>query len=635
MVVAVLLACLGPIASGDLWWHVRTGVWILENGHLPTTDPFSHTAGDKPWVLQEYGSQVVFGWLYNLGGFGLLKAFSAALSLGILAVVWRRARRSVDVSYAAAFTCLFALLFALKWELRPHLFSLLLFFWMESCLFPSRPAGEPALGKIDDTDTPGPMRMATLFGISALWVQLHAEALFAPLLVLAVAVGALIANLRSQAPIRQLGAWTAMFLAALVGTMASPLFLEPHHYALFGRGVPQQFIEEWFRPWVLPGDERFAPLTLGVFVAYAAALLLGGLLAIKVLTSKLDRTSSAAGSAVSWQRLAFLAGCLLFALSARRFFWLTWFPLLDAAALYLGSRPKLRANALVPGALALVFALLLFPTHYVATAGRAIQSGEYGSLVDPSLFPAGATDFARDAQLQGNLYNPYEWGGYLGWTLGDAAPIFIDARTVLFEDVIVERWQAERDDAVRAEVFERRDVELVVFKHFVDHGKGLRPWTPNSGAKSPNWIRVWNDRLATVWVHEASPNADRAARHWAQHGVVMDPRDGITEAAINAVLPDQLSSMRLLPPALIAELRAWEASATGQGNLALARASFWLQRRMKRNARDELRAVQRQLHEAGTTEAVAAAAHIDASLTGPDLQPLIEWLEVRLPNLLP
>ncbi|MFT6714928.1 MAG: hypothetical protein ACJAVJ_002220, partial [Planctomycetota bacterium] len=106
MVVAVLLACLGPIASGDLWWHVRTGVWILENGQLPTTDPFSHTAGDKPWILQEYGSQVAFGWLHSLGGFGLLKVFSAALSLSILAVVWRRARRNLEVSYAAAFTCL-------------------------------------------------------------------------------------------------------------------------------------------------------------------------------------------------------------------------------------------------------------------------------------------------------------------------------------------------------------------------------------------------------------------------------------------------------------------------------------------------------------------------------------------------
>lgn len=53
---AVLLATLGPLTSGDLWWHLRTGEWILASGELPRTDPFSHTVGDTHWVLQEYGS---------------------------------------------------------------------------------------------------------------------------------------------------------------------------------------------------------------------------------------------------------------------------------------------------------------------------------------------------------------------------------------------------------------------------------------------------------------------------------------------------------------------------------------------------------------------------------------------------
>jgi hypothetical protein len=68
-VLAVLLATLGPITSGDLWWHLRTGEWILSSGSLPSTDPFSHTAGDTHWVLQEYGSQVLFALAYRVGGF--------------------------------------------------------------------------------------------------------------------------------------------------------------------------------------------------------------------------------------------------------------------------------------------------------------------------------------------------------------------------------------------------------------------------------------------------------------------------------------------------------------------------------------------------------------------------------------
>jgi hypothetical protein len=115
----------------------------------------------------------------------------------------------------------------------------------------------------------------------------------------------------------------------------------------------------------------------------------------------------------------------------------------------------------------------------------------------------------------------------------------------------------------------------------------------------------------------------------------MDPKDGITEAAINAAVPELLTSKRLLPPTLIAALRDCEAGAKDQGRLALERASFWLERRMRRNARDELRWLQRQLQGAESAEASAAAAYMEGRLGAPDLQPLIDWLEARVPNLLP
>jgi hypothetical protein len=28
----------------DLWWHLRTGQWIVETGHVPRADPFSSLA---------------------------------------------------------------------------------------------------------------------------------------------------------------------------------------------------------------------------------------------------------------------------------------------------------------------------------------------------------------------------------------------------------------------------------------------------------------------------------------------------------------------------------------------------------------------------------------------------------------
>lgn len=586
-VVAVLLATLGPITSGDLWWHLRTGEWILTSGSLPSTDPFSHTAGDTHWVLQEYGSQVLFALAYRVGGFWALKALGAALALATLVVVFSRAKAELRTPWAVLFTAAFALLFALKWELRPHLISVLFFFWLERCLFPR---GRSLTAK--RFTTPPPRRLLELALLSMVWVQLHAEALFAPLFALAVFTGAAVAVLRERAPARHALVWFGMFAAALLGSFASPLFYEPHVYALVGRGVPQLYIEEWFRPWVLPGDPRFAPVSLGIFVAYLAALAVGlvflldkGVRRLRMRPGEADADQSVGFLArqVSWERLAFLAGCLLFALSARRFFWLTWFPLLDAAAWFMHHR-KLKvggAHIAWVGTLALGAATLF--THYPAAAWRSLERGRGTEVVDAALFPRWAAEFARDAGLTGNLFHPYEWGGYLGFVTEQ--PVFIDGRTVLFETVIPERWIAENDAGERGAILDKRDVAIIVMDRFVEAQGGVRPWTPGGG----QWLAVWTDERAVVWVRRDSTNAARARAFWLAQGIALDELDGLTVAAVNLVHPAWLEQRDLLPAPLLADLRAAErAAGPDERGRALARARFWQQHRLNKNLHTEL-----------------------------------------------
>ena len=40
--IPVLVALAAPsVADPDIWWHLRTGEWILEHRNLPDSDPFS------------------------------------------------------------------------------------------------------------------------------------------------------------------------------------------------------------------------------------------------------------------------------------------------------------------------------------------------------------------------------------------------------------------------------------------------------------------------------------------------------------------------------------------------------------------------------------------------------------------
>src|SRR2546430_2571949 len=64
----ILVLFIGPEQDPDFWWHLRIGRWMLENGHLPTTDIFTFTASSHVWTDHEYLTEIVMWLIYaNLG----------------------------------------------------------------------------------------------------------------------------------------------------------------------------------------------------------------------------------------------------------------------------------------------------------------------------------------------------------------------------------------------------------------------------------------------------------------------------------------------------------------------------------------------------------------------------------------
>ena len=74
-------------ADPDLWGHVRFGLDTLHAGHLTSIDPYSFTQ-DVPWVNHEWLSEVQMGAAYALGGDAGLAVVKAALTGGVLLLVW-------------------------------------------------------------------------------------------------------------------------------------------------------------------------------------------------------------------------------------------------------------------------------------------------------------------------------------------------------------------------------------------------------------------------------------------------------------------------------------------------------------------------------------------------------------------
>ena len=594
--LVVLFALTGPIASGDLWWHLSTGEWLLENGELPEHDPFSHTVGEKEWTLEEYGSQILFALAHRAGGLEGLRVLGGVLGLLVLIVSYRTARRRLPPAWATLLTALFAVLFALKWELRPHLLSVFFFFRLQQLLFPTERERAPALRE-----------WIEVFLLTVVWVQLHGEAIFVPALAIAGLIGAILEAVRARDGFGRIRSWLVVFVLAALGSLCSPEGLDQVLYALSDSSIPRELIGEWRPLWVFPNDPRFAHVTTGIFLVIAACAVLSAFFVL----SQAGRKLLGRRSLLSWERIGFLLSCVILAFIARRFFWLLFFPMLEFLTPSILSIPALSRARSLPATLSLLLLIPLAQSHYVLVGQNALATESWRENTNAALLPENATRFVRDTGLAGNLFHRYEWGGFLGFHLWPTCRVYLDGRTVLFSDVIPERWKIDNwktrstlPDEESAESFARRtlaerDARILVMPSLVDLGNRAAKWEP-PGAHS-EWIRVWEDDTAIVWVSATdTENLERVTEWYAGHSIAFDSNVGFIEAQVVAFRPHWIQSRGLLAPPVkeLVErflLSEKKPSNPRDGSAFLfpwanpERVETWLSLRMGRSARWELK----------------------------------------------
>ncbi|MHB1561801.1 MAG: hypothetical protein ACYC61_30495, partial [Isosphaeraceae bacterium] len=64
---AFALGC-QELVDSDVWWHVRTGRWIVENGRVPWEDPFTFASPGRVWVDLHWLFQLVLAGADAAGG---------------------------------------------------------------------------------------------------------------------------------------------------------------------------------------------------------------------------------------------------------------------------------------------------------------------------------------------------------------------------------------------------------------------------------------------------------------------------------------------------------------------------------------------------------------------------------------
>jgi hypothetical protein len=116
------------LSDPDLWWHLRTGQLIVATHHIPHIDIYSYTVLGKPWVVQEWLSEVImYGLRRWFGLYGIL-FFRAVLLFIIYALVARLIVKRMGSGMGAwVLLGLTAYAGTVNWTERPNLFSYLFF----------------------------------------------------------------------------------------------------------------------------------------------------------------------------------------------------------------------------------------------------------------------------------------------------------------------------------------------------------------------------------------------------------------------------------------------------------------------------------------------------------------------------
>jgi len=463
----VVLFCIVPtivlrqdmLIEPDLWWHIKTGLWIWQHRSFPVTDPFSYTYAGHAWMAKEWLSQLLYAGAWAAGGWSAATALGVA-AIGIFAaLLYWAASESLKPSVAASVVIVCLLLTSITFTLRPHLFTLPLLVVWTHALFTSAQQGRAP-------------RYWLLLAL-VLWANLHA-AFTMGLVIAAIAFLDFIEShrLSRRGP---LAGWVVFLVLCPVAAFVHPYLYQPMlatWQVIFPKG------------WAIPLTEwqAFNAQAYGIH-----ALVLMGLV-FAALTS---------GFRLGYAR-SLLVILLLYLFLAHMRYAFFLFPVLVLVAAPEAARqfPRLATASWRSGPLDPVekgmsagFWLLAHAMGGAMALALAAQVFLLRTTPPETVAATDALAFARSHGLKGHVMNYYNFGGPL---ILEGIPTFIDGRTdQLFQGDFAEKFvlgPADGDSLARA--LDQYDVRWTLMPPSDPRVKLLDKLT--------GWQRTYADRFAVI-----------------------------------------------------------------------------------------------------------------------------------------
>ena len=470
----------------DTWWHIRVGREILDTGRVPATDAWSIAGAGRPWVSQDWLSNVLMAVLHGTGMWGpaLVSVVYGLFSVAALWLLWDAisVRRPSIGWLARAAWLLFGLMLAAPVVgARVQVIDLLLGAAVLNLLW--RYLAEPR-----------GWHLGALPVVAVAWVNMHAGWPLLFLLGGAVIVGELADRLLrrpTEDPAQPQSDVVRLTVALAVSALV--LVLNPNGVAIYlypfetlGIDALASFIGEW----------QPARITAPAGQLLAAFVIVG-VLPTLLLARRHARTAD----------VLIIVGLTFMATTAVRFLMVAGpigatvacvvvSPILSSTAIGRAGR-SLLARLERPGTgwrrvlnsvlLSLVILIGIWVAYTrIAPTGQARAIGE--------VLPVDAVEWMQREEPGVRVFNRYEWGGYLGLSR-QQLPVFIDGRADVYGDAIIREYI----EVISVNV----DPDGYFARHRIDHvlyppDSTLGRWLDGSDS----WRSVYEDEVASVWVRD-------------------------------------------------------------------------------------------------------------------------------------
>ncbi len=468
--VSIFYCALRTVIDPDFFWHLRTGEMIAQTGAIPSTDPFSFTAYGNAWVTHEWLTELFIYEVYQLGGIGGIIFVFAGLITGIFIFTYLACPDSAKPYVAGFGVLLGALTSAPAWNARPQVFSLLFFSVFLFLL--ERYRREHRLRYL----IPLPL-------IMVVWVNMHGGFIFGFALIGIYIAGLVIDWIWDRLQHREIdktaGRQVLTLASALVLTLLASL-VNPNGYRLLV--YPFQALSD-------PSLMRYITEFQSPDFHQAMWLPLVGMILL-LLISAMKRNVN-----ISTAHLLMIAAFFVLALRSQYhvpFFAIAATPVLVAQFdwIQIPKEVHVKPNKLLVWLNALVVLVVIVIAGW---QGKTMIAGQPEAVAYK--YPQKAADWILETRPTGNMFNSFNWGGYLIWRLYPDYPVYIDGRpdmygpsfVTAYTDIYYTKpgWQADLNAA---------DVNFVLIEPDSSLANGLR--------QDAGWKIAYEDQNSIIFEKE-------------------------------------------------------------------------------------------------------------------------------------